>query len=193
MHNGIRFLKVRITLKQELHPFLLSGCPFVARDHERIAAAGDEFRYGITIAQPLRDKGLILADRLASSLVFLVLLAAFKALLILFLQLLLEELSLFVLGLLFLLLMLEPEFLHGVCNQLLHVESVKGDCDIWEALHHNLMHTFREVHRNLAYLATQVPVNMHDSLYHVLNLGTAYDCHKRTFTAVSVLVGDNSV
>ena len=106
MNDGICVLKVRVTLKQKLNPFLLSSSPFVARDHERIAATGDELGNSITIAQPLRNKCFVLADWLAPSFVFLVLLASFKALLILFLQLLLEELTLFVLSLLLLLLVL---------------------------------------------------------------------------------------
>ena len=89
--------------------------------------------------------------------------------------------------------MLEPKLLHSIRNQLLHVESVKGDCGIGETLHHNLMHALREVHRHLTHLAAQVPMDVHDCLHNVLYLGTAYDCNQRTPTAVGILVGDYCV
>ena len=73
------------------------------------------------------------------------------------------------------------------------MESVKSDCDIGEALHHNLVHALREVHRNLTHFAAQVPVDMHDCLHHVIYLCTAYDCYQCSFTAMGILVGDYGV
>ena len=81
--------------------------------------------YSVTIRESLWHKSFILTNRLASTLIFLVLLATFEALLILFLELLLEEFTLFVLKLPLLLLMFETEFLHGITYKLLHMESVK--------------------------------------------------------------------
>ena len=36
-------------------------------------------------------------------------------------------------------------------------------------------------------------MNVHDSIHHVLYLGTAYYCYKRTLTTMGILVGDYCV
>lgn len=154
MYDRICFFEVRIALEQKRDSFLLCRCPFFSRNHKGISNAREQFRYSVTIREPLWHKGLIHTNRLASTLVLLVLLATFEASLILFLELFIEEFTLFVQELLFLLLMFETEFLHGITYKLLHMESVKCYGSIRETFKYNLTHTFRKVHRDFTHFTT---------------------------------------
>ena len=154
MYDRIGFFEVWIALEQERDSFLLCRCPFFSRNHKWIATAREQFRYSVTIRESLWHKGLILTNRLASTLVLLVLLSTFEASLILFLELFIEEFTLFVLELLLLLLMFETEFLHGITYKLLHMESVKCYGSIRETFKYNLTHTFRKVHRDFTHFTT---------------------------------------
>ena len=85
-------------------------------------------------------------------------------------------------------LVLEAQFLHGVCSELLHVESIKCDGGIWEALKYNLVHSFREVHCNLTHLESQIPMNPHKCSDHILNLRSAYDGNQSSLASMGILV-----
>ena len=87
----------------------------------------------------------------------------------------------------------QTQFLHGIRDKLLHVESVKRNVRIWEALQYYLMHTLGEVHRYFSYLGAQIPVNLHQRIYDILHSGAADDGYKGTLATMSVLVGDDGV
>lgn len=188
MNERIRLLQVWIALKEQLHPFLLSTCPLLWRYHQGIAGARKQFWQSVAIRQPFRNVCLVLADGLASALVLLAFLSPLETFLVLLCQLCLEELTLLVLLLLSLFLVLEAQFLHGVCSELLHVESIKCDGGIWEALKYNLVHSFREVHCNLTHLASQIPMNPHKCSDHILNLRSAYDGNQSSLASMGILV-----